>query len=113
MQTDAIAAIGPDRLAALVDALDAAVESARGGGWRAGIGGLAPAAGRVLATAVYGASYAVSFGIALPAVTFARAIPMGNAAVHGLIDGARAAMEAVQDRTAGADRDAGSEGSLA
>ena len=99
MPIDSLAAAGDDPLIALADAMDAAVEAAKNEAdrARAKIGDFVPAAGRLLSRAVYRASYAVSFGIAFPAVVLARAVPRGNAVVHGLIDGAQAAMCAARD----------------
>jgi hypothetical protein len=108
MQIDPVATTGADPLMALADAMDAAVEAAKDGAWRARatIGDFVPAAGRLVSRVVYRASYAVSFGVVFPAVLFASAIPTENAVVHGLIDGARAARVAVQDRKAGASPEA-------
>jgi hypothetical protein len=104
MPLDSFAAMGEDPLTALADAMDAAVGVARDQAdrARATIGDFVPAAGRFLSRVVYRASYVVSFGVAFPAVLFASAIPTGNAVVHGLIDGARAARVALQERKAGA-----------
>ena len=105
MQTDSVAAAGSDPLTAIADAMDAAVEAAKDGADRAGatVADLVPAAGRLLSRAVYKASYAVSFGVVFPAAIIAKAIPKGNAAVHGLIDGALAARDAVQEMKTGTD----------
>jgi hypothetical protein len=99
MQTDSVAAAGSDPLTAIADAMDAAVEAAKDGAdrARATVADLVPAAGGLLSRAIYKASYAVSFGVVFPAVMIANAIPKGNAVVHGLIDGALAARDAVQD----------------
>jgi len=40
---------------------------------------------------VYTTSYTISYGVVFPASLLARSIPVDNAAVRGLIDGARAA----------------------
>ncbi len=108
MQSDSVAAAGSDPLTAIADAMDAAVEAAKDGTGRARamVADLGPAAGRFLSRAVYKTSYAVSFGIVFPAVMIASAIPKGNAVVHGLVDGALAARDAVQDRKAGSDLEA-------
>jgi hypothetical protein len=102
MPIDSLAAAGDDPLTALAEAMDAAVEAAKDGAERARatIGDFVPAAGRFLARVVYRASYAVSFGVVYPAVLLANAVPRTNAVVHGLIDGAQAAMGAVQDKKA-------------
>ena len=56
---------------------------------------LAPAAGRVVSQAVYKTCYSVSFCAVLPVMLIARWIPRENAAVRGLIDGAHAAVDSV------------------
>jgi hypothetical protein len=105
MQTDSVAAAGSDPLTAVADAMDAAVEAAKQGAdrARATVADIVPAAGQLLSRAVYKGSYALSFGLVFPAVMIAHAIPKGNAVVHGLIDGALAARDAVQDRRTGSD----------
>jgi hypothetical protein len=42
---------------------------------------------------VYTTSYTISYGVVFPATLLARSIPVDNAAVRGLIDGARAATQ--------------------
>jgi hypothetical protein len=44
---------------------------------------------------VYTTSYTLSYGVVFPASLLARTIPKDNAAVRGLIDGARAAADKV------------------
>ena len=90
MPTDSSAAVAADPMLALADAMDLAVETARGGpGWvRIEFDRVLPATVHWVSSMVYGASYAVSFGIVLPAVLIAAAVPRRNAAVLGLIDGA-------------------------
>jgi hypothetical protein len=46
---------------------------------------------------VYTTSYTLSYGVVFPATLIARSIPVDNAAVRGLIDGARAASEKVHE----------------
>jgi hypothetical protein len=86
-----------DPLRAVAEALDAAVEAVRGGAddARARVANVIPAAGRCVSRFVYGTSYSISYGVVFTAVLIARAIPKNNAAVHGLIDGAHAAIEKV------------------
>lgn len=104
MPTDSLADPSADPLTALVDAMDAAVEVARDRAdrARATIGDLVPAAGRFLSRVVYRASYAASFGVVLPAMVLAAVIPRKNAVVHGLMDGASAAIGAAHEARAGA-----------
>jgi hypothetical protein len=42
---------------------------------------------------VYTTSYTISYGVVFPATLIARSIPLDNAAVRGLMDGAKAATE--------------------
>ena len=46
---------------------------------------------------VYTTSYTLSYGVVFPATILARSIPRNNAAVRGLIDGARAATAKVDE----------------
>ena len=46
---------------------------------------------------VYTTTYTVSYGVVFPATLIARAIPRDNAAVRGLIDGARSASDKVHE----------------
>jgi hypothetical protein len=53
---------------------------------------------------VYTTTYTISYGVVFPATLLARSVPRDNAAVRGLIDGARAASDKVLDiKTAPAD----------
>jgi len=54
-------------------------------------------AGRFVSRFVYTTSYTVSYGVVFPASLLARAVPKDNAAVRGLIDGARAAVRQVDE----------------
>ncbi|HWO99310.1 MAG TPA: hypothetical protein VNL74_01615 [Methylococcus sp.] len=57
--------------------------------------------GRSLARLAYTTSYMVSYGIVYGSVFIARSIPQDNPIVEGFIDGARAAMDALEEaRTA-------------
>jgi hypothetical protein len=53
--------------------------------------------GLFLSRFVYTTSYTFSYGVVFPATLLARSIPRNNAAVRGLIDGARAATEKVDE----------------
>ncbi len=55
------------------------------------------AAGRFISRCVYTTCYTVSYGVVFPAVLLARSIPVNNAAVRGLIDGADAARQKVDE----------------
>ncbi len=54
-----------------------------------------PAASRFLSRFAYTTSYAISYGVVFPTVLIARAIPKENPIVHGVLDGARAATDMV------------------
>jgi hypothetical protein len=55
------------------------------------------AAGRFVSRLVYCTCYSTSYGVVFPAVLLARCIPVNNAAVRGLIDGAHAARQKVDE----------------
>jgi hypothetical protein len=98
MQTDPIAAPDSDPLKAVADAMDAAVQAVKEGAESAKLTAADawPAASQFLSRAVYKTSYAVSYGLVFPAALISRSIPRNNAFVHGLVDGARAASDAVR-----------------
>jgi hypothetical protein len=64
-----------------------------------------PATGRFLGRLVYNTSYALSFGVTFPVMMIVRVVPRDNALVHGLVDGALAARDRVQEWDAGLDED--------
>ena len=80
--------------------MDAAVAAAKLGADRAKLTAADawPAASRFLSRAVYHTSYAISYGVVFPAAMIARTIPKDNALVNGLVDGARAASDAIQSQ---------------
>jgi hypothetical protein len=89
------------------DLVDSAFESAEHGSTelqRQGAEAL-PAAGHFLGRVVYKTSYAVAFGVTFPVMMVVRVIPKENAFVHGLIDGAIAARERVDEWRGDADED--------
>jgi hypothetical protein len=79
--------------------MDAAVQAAKQGADKA----LAtatdalPAAGAFLSRATYKTCYAVSFSVVFPAALIASWVPKNNPIVHGLIDGAQAARDWVDE----------------
>jgi hypothetical protein len=83
----------------VADAWDLAVQAARDGASnaRTTAGQMVPAAGRFVSRAVYTMSYSLSYGFVFPAVFIARSIPSDNAIVHGLVDGAHAATDWVDE----------------
>ena len=86
-----------DPLRVASKALETAVQAARDGAAdaRAAVENALPAASRFLSRFIYTTSYTFSYGVVFPAVLIARAIPSDNALVHGLVDGARAATDTV------------------
>lgn len=92
------AAADSDPLKAVADAMDAAVQAGRNSAERVRLGesDALPAIGRFLSNAVYHTSYTVSYGLVFPAAMVARVIPKDNAIVHGFVDGARAAADAIR-----------------
>ena len=81
----------------VADALETAVQAARDGAAdaRSAVEKALPAASRFLSRFIYTTSYTFSYGVVFPAVLIAKSIPSDNAVVHGLIDGARAASDTV------------------
>jgi hypothetical protein len=88
-----------DPLKNVADAIDAAVKAAKDGAEdaRATASEAFPAASEALSRVVYRACYALSYGIVFPTVLVARSVPKENALVHGLIDGAHAAIDMVHE----------------
>lgn len=97
MSNEAVNAVVNDPLKAVADALDAAVQTAKGGvaDVTASASGALPAISGFLSDITYKSCYAVSYGVVFPTFLVIRAIPKDNAAVHGVIDGARAAIDLV------------------
>ena len=46
---------------------------------------------------VYTTCYTISYGVVFPSVLVARSMPKNNAIVHGLVDGANAAFDMVDE----------------
>ena len=90
---------GPDPLKGVADALEAAVEAAKQGATdaRETAHAVLPVAANVLSNLVYKVSYGVSYGVVFPAVLLARSLPQDNPVSHGLLDGARAAIDMVDE----------------
>jgi hypothetical protein len=97
MQDESVASLASDPLRAVADAMDAAVQAAKEGGDRAvaTAAEVIPAVGQFASQAVYKTCYSLSFCAVFPAVLIARSIPRDNAIVHGLVDGAHAAVDLV------------------
>jgi hypothetical protein len=56
-----------------------------------------PATSHFVSRVIYKTSYAVSFGVTFPVMMVVRVVPKDNALVHGLIDGAQAARDQVDE----------------
>jgi hypothetical protein len=86
-----------DPLKAAADAMALAVQAAKDGAAdaRAKANEIAPQVGLFLSRLTYTTSYAISYGVVFPVMFVAHSIPKENALVHGLIDGAHAARDAV------------------
>jgi len=102
MSNEAVITVTNDPLKSVADALDSAVQAAKGGveDLRLTASGALPALGSFLSGVTFKTCYAVSYGMVFPTVLVARAIPKENAVVHGLIDGARAAIDLVNEMRA-------------
>ena len=107
MDTNSAASTQTDPMTAVAEAMDAAIEAAKGGAAqaRATVADLAPAAGEALSRALYRTSYTIAYGLVFPVALVSRAMPKDNALVHGLVDGARAAMDAVTEMKSGTETD--------
>jgi hypothetical protein len=99
MQTETVVTTESDPLRAVADAMDTAVQTMKDGAEHARTAATdaIPAASQFLSQAVYKVSYTVSFGVVFPTMLVARWLPKDNAVVHGLIDGAHAAMDMVDE----------------
>ena len=99
MTSESVASTGSDPLRIVADALDTAVQTTKDGVEKARetASDAIPAAGQFLSQAAYKTCYGISFGVVYPTMLIVRAIPKNNAAVHGFIDGAHAAMDSVQE----------------
>jgi len=86
-----------DPLQGASDAMGSAVQAVKQGASdaQAQISEAVPAVGRFLGRVIYSSSYAVSYGIVFPVMLVVRVVPKDNAVVHGLVDGALAARDAV------------------
>ncbi len=102
MSEEAVTPGGSDPLHSVADALDAAVQAAKdGAGDAASAASRAiPAIGGALAGLTYKACYGVSYGVVFPTMFVANVIPKENAVVHGFVDGARAAMDLIEEMRA-------------
>jgi hypothetical protein len=88
-----------DPLKSVADALEAAVHAVKEGASDAqeSAANLLPGSEHFLSQLAYRTCYAISYGIVFPSVLVARSVPQNNAFVHGLIDGAQAARDMVDE----------------
>ena len=88
-----------DPLKAVADAMEAAVQAARDGAAdaRETAEKALPIAANMLAKLAYNACYSLSYGVVFPTMLLARSVPRDNAVVHGFIDGAKAAVDMVDE----------------
>jgi hypothetical protein len=90
-----------DPLRTAADAMTLALQAAKDGAADAQhrVNEMMPAIGGFLNRLTYTTCYAVSYGVVFPTLFVARAVPKDNAIVHGLVDGARAARDALDARS--------------
>ena len=88
-----------DPLKSVAEALEAAVHAVKEGASDAqeSAANLLPDSENFLSQLAYRTCYAISYGIVFPSVLVARSVPQNNALVHGLIDGAQAARDMVDE----------------
>jgi len=89
-----------DPLRSAADAMALALQAAKEGAADAQdkVNEMMPAIGGFLSRLTYTTCYAVSYGVVFPTLLVARAVPKDNAIVNGLVDGARAARDALEGR---------------
>lgn len=90
---------GSDPLNSASGAMEMAMQATRDGAAdaRAAVDRAIPAISEFVSRLVYTTSYSISYGVVFPAMLVARAVPKDNALVQGLVDGARAATDMVDD----------------
>jgi hypothetical protein len=98
-KNDIVGAPESDPLKSVADAMETAVQAARDGAAdaRAAVDRAIPAISQFVSRFVYTTSYSLSYGVVFPVMLLAGAVPKNNALVHGLVDGALAAKEMVED----------------
>ncbi len=87
----------PDPLRSAADAMALALQAAKDGAADAQqrVNEALPAISGFVSRLTYTTCYAVSYGVVFPSLLIARAVPKENAIIHGIVDGARAARDAV------------------
>lgn len=88
-----------DPMKAVADALDKAVQTAAesAADAKASLEKSLPGATRFLSRLVYTTCYSLSYGVVFPTVWVARSVPADNPVVTGLAEGAKAAVDAVDE----------------
>jgi hypothetical protein len=88
-----------DPLKSIADAMENAVQAASRGAVdaRARVDSALPAVSRFMSRFVYSTCYTISYGVVFPSVLVVRSVPRNNAIVHGLVDGANAAFDMVDE----------------
>jgi hypothetical protein len=94
-----VAPASRDALQTVSDAWDIALQAAKDGAAhaKASAGEAFPAAGRFLSRMVYTMSYSFSYGCVFPVAFVAKSMPANNAVMNGMVDGARAANDWVDE----------------
>lgn len=101
-QSASIETPAADPLRSAADAMALALQAAKDGAADAQerVSQMMPAIGGFVSRLTYTTCYAVSYGVVFPSLLVARAVPKENAIVNGLVDGARAARDAISTRQA-------------
>ena len=88
-----------DPLKTAADAMEHAVQAAKDGASdaRAKVDQALPAVNLFVSRFVYTTCYTLSYGVVFPSVMVARSIPKNNPIVRGLVDGAHAAVDMVEE----------------
>jgi hypothetical protein len=89
-----------DPLRSAADAMALALQAAKDGAADAQerVSEVLPHVSGFVSRLTYTTCYAVSYGVVFPSLVLARAVPKDNALVSGLVDGARAAHDAMENR---------------
>jgi hypothetical protein len=92
--------VATDPLRAAADTVALAAEAAKEGARdaRDKVADRIPGVGEFMNRATYNSCYAISFAVVLPTLLLAHALPKENVIVYGLVDGARAARDALAKR---------------
>jgi hypothetical protein len=90
---------GSEPVNTVASAMETAVQAARDGAAdaKAAVDRALPAISQFVSRCVYTTTYSLSYGFVFPTMFLVRVIPKDNALVHGMIDGAQAARDMVDD----------------